>query len=526
MSMIQRVALVGLPGSGKSTVAPLLAERLGWSSVDLDVEVTAASGRTPAAIIAGDGEASFREVELATLQAVLRRSGPVVIACGGGVITQPAAQKALTDMCAVVWLDAPDAVLVERLGDVATRPLLEGSAATTLPRLRAHRAAAHQAAHLRVNADDQPEAVASRIAAVVEGAVTVGVSGRSYCVEVRPGGIDDVVLHIPAGAARVALVADRAVGAATSRLVAGMRSAGISTTVLPVSGGETIKTWAGAGRLLARLGAAGLQRNDCVIALGGGTVGDLAGFAAATYLRGIAWVNVPTTLLAMVDSALGGKTGVNLARGKNLAGAIWQPHAVICDPNLLETQDDRSFRSAFAEIVKYSMITETRLSTDLDARLDLLLSRDPHALSDAVRECCAIKARVVSIDERDHGQRAVLNYGHTVGHALEAAAGFGERLLHGEALAVGMSAAGRLSIRELGCPAEDIDWQDEMITRCGLGTSLVFEPERVLEHMRADKKMVGDRLGWILLGSKGHPRSGQHVPEPEVREALVAVLAP
>jgi 3-dehydroquinate synthetase len=129
------------------------------------------------------------------------------------------------------------------------------------------------------------------------------------------------------------------------------------------------------------------------------------------------------------------------------------------------------------------------------------------------------------LDERDRGERAVLNYGHTVGHALEAAAGFGERLLHGEAVAVGMSAAGRLSIRELGCPVEDIDWQDEMIIRCGLGTSLVFEPERVLEHMRADKKMVGDQLGWVLLDSRGHPRSGQHVPEPAVRDALHAVLA-
>ncbi len=346
-----------------------------------------------------------------------------------------------------------------------------------------------------------------------------------YHVEVRPGAIDDVVLHIPADVTRIAVIADRAAVAATSRLVASLRSAGISTTVLPLPGGESLKTWSAAGRLLARFGAAGLQRNDCVLALGGGTVGDLAGFAAATYLRGIAWVNVPTTLLAMVDSALGGKTGVNLARGKNLAGAIWQPHAVICDPNLLATQDDRSYRSAFAEIVKYSMIAETPLTDQLDAHLDRLLGRDPEALTDAIRECCAIKAQIVSADERDTGVRAVLNYGHTVGHALEAAAGLGEQLLHGEAVAVGMSAAGRLSMVELGCPAEDIAWQDEMITRCGLATSLVFDPQRVLEHMGADKKTIGDRLGWVLLESRGHPRSGQHVPEPAVRAALQAVLA-
>jgi shikimate kinase / 3-dehydroquinate synthase len=523
--MIGRIALVGLPGSGKSTIAPLLAARLGWSSVDLDDEITVASGRTPGAIIDGEGEAAFRDLEFATLQTVLLRPGPLVLACGGGLITRPQAKRLLTDACAVVWLDAPDAVLVERLGDVAGRPLLEGSAATAIPRLRARRAEAHRTAHLRVSSDEQPDATASRIAAALMGAARVSVDAGAYHVEVRPGAIDDVVLHIPAGATRIALVADRAVPPATSRLVAALRSAGISTAVLQVPGGEALKTWTAAGRLLARLGTAGLQRNDCVIALGGGTVGDLAGFAAATYLRGIAWVNVPTTLLAMVDSAIGGKTGVNLARGKNLAGAIWQPHAVICDPGLLTTQDDRSFRAAFAEIVKYSMIAETSLNEDLDTHLDRLLSRDPQALTDTVRECCAIKAAVVSVDERDTGQRAVLNYGHTIGHALEAATGLGERLLHGEAVAVGMSAAGRLSILELGCPAEDIAWQDEMITRCGLGASLVFETQRVLEHMRADKKSVGDRLGWVLLESRGHPRSGQHVPEHDVRAALEAVRA-
>ncbi len=321
------------------------------------------------------------------------------------------------------------------------------------------------------------------------------------------------------------MVADQAVPKAADRLVASLRSAGISTTLLSIPGGESVKTWAAVGRLLGRLGGAGLERNDCVIALGGGTVGDLAGFAAATYLRGIAWVNVPTTLLAMVDSAVGGKTGVNLSRGKNLAGAFWQPRAVICDPEVLVSQPDRSYRSAFAEIVKYAMIAETPLVATLETDLDRLLARDLAALAATIRECCAIKSRVVSSDDREAGPRAVLNYGHTVGHALEAASGMGETLLHGEAVAVGMHAAGLLSIRELGCPAGDIDWQDAMISRCGLATSLVFEPERVLEHMSADKKNVAGELGWVLLERRGVPRSGQHVPELDVRETLEAVRA-
>jgi shikimate kinase/3-dehydroquinate synthase len=525
MTSVTRIALVGLPGSGKTTVAPLLAERLGWAVVDLDDEIREASGRRPAEILATDGEGAFRELELATLDTVTQRPGPMVIACGGGLIGIPAARTLLIDRCVVVWLDAPDVVLIERLGDVSTRPLLEGSAATGIPLLRGRRERAHQTAHLHVDAGERPEEVAATIATALESAVAVTIPEGRYHVAVRPGALDDVVLHVPSGARRVAVVADRAVPQAADRLVASLRSAGISTTLLRVAGGESVKTWTAAGRLLGRLGSAGLERNDCVIALGGGTVGDLAGFAAATYLRGIAWVNIPTTLLAMVDSAVGGKTGVNLSRGKNLAGAFWQPRAVICDPEVLGTQPERSFRSAFAEIVKYAMIAETTLVATLDEHLEALLARDLGLLTETVRECCAIKARVVSSDDRDSGARAVLNYGHTVGHALEAAAGMGQTLLHGEAVAVGLRAAGLLSIRELGCPAGDIEWQDAMISRCGLATSLVFDPERVLAHMSADKKHVAGTLGWVLLAGRGMPRSGQHVPERDVREALEAVRA-
>jgi len=525
MTAVRRIALVGLPGSGKSTIAPLVAERLGWTAVDLDQEIASSAGRTPASIIATDGERHFRDLELSALEQALRRPEPVVIACGGGLITQPAARRLLSELCTVVWLDASDEVLIQRVGDGAGRPMLGGSAEHGIPRLRGSRTGAHQSSHVRISADEPPEAVASRVISALEGSIRVDLAERTYHIEVRAGALDDVVLHVPAAATHVALIADRAVRSTSDRLVASLRSAGIATTVLEVPGGEPLKTWATAGDMLDRLGTAGLQRNDCIIALGGGTVGDLAGFVAATYLRGVAWVNVPTTLLAMVDSAIGGKTGVNLTRGKNLAGVIWQPRAVICDPDLLATQDDRSFRSAFAEIVKYSMIADTTLAADLDGRLDRLLSRDTDALTGTIRKCCAIKARIVSNDERESGGRAVLNYGHTVGHALEAAAGFGDALLHGEAVAVGMRAAGLLSIRTLGCPDGEIGWQDEMISRCGLSTTSVFDPERVLGHMRADKKTVGDRLGWILLARRGHPRLEQRVPDAEVRAALNAVLA-
>jgi shikimate kinase len=186
MSAVRRIALVGLPGSGKSTIAPLVSRGLGWDTVDLDDEISRASGRSPAVIIATEGEQAFRDRELTVLEAVLRRPGPVVIACGGGLIAQPAARRLLTELCTVVWLDAPDSVLVERVGDGAERPMLGGSAEAGIPRLRGSRARAHQSAHLRVGAGDTPDAVASRVIAALDGAVRIDLAERAYHVEVRP----------------------------------------------------------------------------------------------------------------------------------------------------------------------------------------------------------------------------------------------------------------------------------------------------------------------------------------------------
>lgn len=576
ITAVRRVALVGLPGSGKSAVGAALARRLGWRHVDTDALVERKAGMSVAEVFAAEGEAGFRKRELAALSEAVTGPEPVVVSCGGGLAAQPAAGALLFDSAWVVWLDAGDSVLLRRLGDAADRPLLRADPVTALAALRAERAAAHGRAHLRVDVDDwdveevvdavvdglagarvprdRPAAAPASSTAEAAGAASssgeavrrspapgsrkssfplqeavaakalrVDLGSRSYGVTVGAGILPTVLDSIPDGATRVALVADRAV-LDTARALATLLRPSLRVTVTPITGGEPAKTWAGAGRLLNRLASLSLDRGDCVVALGGGTVGDLAGFAAAAYQRGIAVVQVPTTLLAMVDSAIGGKTGVNLPRGKNLAGFFWQPRAVVCDVDVLRTVPERDWRAAFAEILKYAMIAGPDLRATVDAHLDALLARDPQALIPVIGRCCEIKAEVVSGDERESGRRAILNYGHTAGHALETVTGHGDTLVHGEAVAIGMRVAGALSVTLNGCPPDDVRWQDSVLRRCGLGAvPSGIDARRVVEATRADKKSRAGAVRWVLLDRLGAASFGHPVPEDAVLDALAAV---
>jgi shikimate kinase / 3-dehydroquinate synthase len=538
VTALRRVALVGLPGSGKSAVGAALARRLGWRHVDTDALVEQRAGRSVSQVFAEEGEEGFRARELAALQEALAGDGALVLSCGGGLVAQPDAGALLIESAWVVWLDAGDTVLLRRLGDAADRPLLRADPISALQRLRAERAAAHARAHLRVDVDDwDVEGVVDAVVDALSGAriaggadvrspareLSVDLGPRSYPVTVRPGAVEAVLEALPRGASRVAVVADRAVLDHARRLVALLRR-DVRASLIPVAGGEQVKTWASAGRLVNRLAALGLDRGDCVVAVGGGTVGDLAGFAAATYQRGLPVIQVPTTLLAMVDSAIGGKTGVNLPTGKNLAGAFWQPRAVVCDVDVLGSVPERDWRAAFAEIVKYSMIAAADLRAVLDAHLDALLARDRDALVPVIARCCEIKAQVVSDDEREAGRRAILNYGHTVGHALETVTGHGETLVHGEAVAAGMRVAGLLSVRLRGCPAGDVRWQDEVLRRCGIGAIPAgVDVPRVVEATRADKKSRAGAVRWVLVDGLGSASFGHLVPEDEVQAAISEV---
>jgi len=285
------------------------------------------------------------------------------------------------------------------------------------------------------------------------------------------------------------------------RLMTALAGRRVAHCVLP--DGEAHKTLATLGRVLDALVEARMNRDCAVLALGGGVVGDIAGFAAACYQRGVAYAQLPTTLLAQVDSSVGGKTGVNHPGGKNLIGAFHQPVAVIADTDTLGTLPDRELRAGVAEVIKYGLISDAAFFDWLEDNIGRLLAREPQALGYAIRRSCETKAAIVARDEREQGERALLNFGHTFGHAIEAGAGYGA-WLHGEAVGVGMLLAAQLSQRIGKLPATDVDRLRDLLLRAGLPV----EPPRLgaaraLELMRMDKKVRAGQVRLVLLERLG-----------------------
>jgi 3-dehydroquinate synthase len=293
-----------------------------------------------------------------------------------------------------------------------------------------------------------------------------------------------------------------------------LTASGFDPFLVTVPAGETTKTLRSVQACCDQLAARRLERQSFIVALGGGVVGDLAGFVAATYLRGLAFVQVPTTLLAQVDSSVGGKVGVNLRAGKNLVGAFYQPRLVLCDLQTLRTLPDREFRAGLAEVIKYGIIRDGALFRRLERDLEALLGKELTALAAVVARCCQIKAEVVGQDETESGLRAILNFGHTVGHAIEATSGYGN-YLHGEAIAVGQVAAAWLSASVGGLAGAEVDRIENLLARAGLPVRIPLpaaQRARVLTAMRLDKKVRGGELRFVLADRIGHARWGREVP--------------
>ena len=359
--------------------------------------------------------------------------------------------------------------------------------------------------------------------------VQVALGERSYDIVIGAGLISQAGTHLRAilPGARAAIVTDENVaGLHLPALQNALAQAGIETTTITIPAGETSKSFARLQGVVDRLLDARLERNDVVIAFGGGVVGDLAGFAAAITRRGMQLVHIPTSLLAQVDSSVGGKTGINAAQGKNLIGAFHQPRLVLADTDLLATLPAREFAAGYGEVVKYALIDRPEFFAWLETNREAVFAGGETCIR-AVTECCKAKAAIVAADEREAGRRALLNLGHTFAHALEGACGYdATRLVHGEAVAIGLVLAHRFSA-ELGlAPGEDTERVRDHLSQAGLPVAISAIPgpplaaAQLMHHIGQDKKVSRGRLAFILTKGIGRAFIAEDVAEDTVRQFL------
>jgi 3-dehydroquinate synthase len=544
---VQRIFLIGLPAAGKTTTGRALAQWLRWSFLDLDDLIAARAGKSVAAIFADEGEARFRELESATLIAVSARER-AVIATGGGVGENPANRALMHETGYAICLEVTPATALQRLSLEAegrgiamsvARPLLAGTdALARLGELQTRRQKWYGDADLIIDANvEAPDTIAQHIVASLAIAGSLAGNGAppsSRRIATATGAPYDSVIGWGALAGLAQrlerLNAPRRLSIITDSLVAPLyedevaevlRQAGFDPATHVIPAGEANKTLDHWRSVLDWLAARRAERGEYLIALGGGVVGDLAGFAAATYLRGVPLVHVPTSLLAQVDSSIGGKVGVDLPQGKNLVGAFYPPQLVVADPALLLTLPRRQFVAGWAECIKLGVALDIDYFAFLEGHADALLRLEPGRLCDAIARAVAIKAGVVERDERERDERALLNYGHTLGHAIEQVTGY-ERWLHGEAVAIGMAFAARLGLQIGVTPAEIVERQDALLRHIGLPTRLDDEPlEALVDAMAHDKKARDGTLRWVLPTALGQSEL-LALPVGDIRAALSA----
>lgn len=546
---VRSIVLVGFSGAGKSTVGRLLAAKLAWPLVDLDEEIERHYGMTISEVFATHGEAHFRATERRVLLDALARPQAVIATGGGAIAAEDAWSPEVLggEGVLVVSLDVRPETTLARLtaqqaaeGTRTERPMLAGDDPLSRIRaLKAARQAMYDRAHVTLNTDaTRPELIAAEIAYLS----TVGAGGASGItlktpsgesrIWIGPGAVNPLGVFLKdryPKARRAWIVSDERVGALHGeRLIEQIGRHKISADLKMVPVGEGSKSLGTAGGLYDWLLRGGVERNDVVVALGGGVIGDLAGFVAATVLRGVGLVQVPTSLLAMVDSSVGGKTGINHAAGKNLIGAFHQPPLVVIDPQFLGTLPPRELTSGWAEIVKHAVIqpsTPHGERADLWDFLDrnaenLKCLREP-ATTYLIQRNVQLKAWVVEADEREANLRQILNFGHTLGHAIEAAE---YRYLHGEAIAVGMRATARIGVEMGTCDVALVERLDATLDRFGLPAKVRADLDQVLALTKSDKKRGAGKQRWILPLSEGGVVIRDDVPEAVVRAALAAVL--
>ena len=521
------IFLVGMMGAGKTTVGKHLAKALSREFVDLDHELEARCGVKIPMIFEIEGEQGFRKRERQVLADCSQRRG-IVLATGGGAVLAQENRKALSERGIVIYLRAGVDELFRRTSRDRNRPLLAtADPRATLESLLAFReplyaqvadiivetgaaSIAALAQHLIEQIQASPK-VANLQAKVLPPAmhtVKVATPGGHYPIHIAPGRLAHLAHSIPADATSIALITnpniDRLLGEKVKQVLA---QTGCKLISISLPDGEAYKTFETLNLVFDAMLGAKLDRRTVIVALGGGVIGDMAGFAAATYMRGVRFVQVPTTLLAQVDSSVGGKTAVNHPHGKNMIGAFYQPIAVEIDTDVLNSLPERELSAGLAEVIKYGLILDAEFFSWCEKNVLGLRARDPDLLATAIQRSCEFKAYVVSKDERETGMRANLNLGHTFGHAIEAGLGYGQ-WLHGEAVGCGLLMAADLSAEVFGFPRSDVDRVRSLVQAIGcptVGPRLGGISEWT-SLMLGDKKAEAGEIQFVLM-----PKLGQAV---------------
>jgi 3-dehydroquinate synthase len=545
---MQRIFLTGLSGAGKSTVGRRVAALLNWDFVDTDELLAAGAGMTVGRALTEYGEQRFRLLESEALREAASRER-VVIATGGGAVIAEANRALLQEQGLTVYLQTRVETAWQRVqqhldaeGQQAARPLVAGpQGQQRLSDLLATRAAWYEQAAVHIATDARSlEDVARQVivTALAHGQLLSANPARISSNLRLAGSVSQAVIEwgsfcqLPAAltamgvSRRVFVVTDAAVGELYADAVrALLEQEGLEPRIFTVPAGESSKSFACFQQLIDQLVEQHAERSEPIVALGGGVVGDLTGFVASCYQRGIPLVQVPTTLLAQIDSAVGGKTGINHALGKNLIGAFYQPELIFVDPALLLTLPERVYCEGWAEIVKTGVILDAELFALLEEHLPEIARREGELLTQVVARCIRLKMDVVQGDERDGGLRNILNYGHTFGHALEATTAYGT-WLHGEAVSIGMEVAGHIALARGLWSEEALRRQRALSQAIGLPIACPgVDGEAILRAMQHDKKVQAGRTRWILPTRIGQAQMYGDIPLETVRAAIGAVCS-
>ncbi len=543
----RNIALIGFSATGKTAVAGKLAERLKWNLVDIDKAIELKTGKSIPEIFQNEGEQKFREMEHIELRDACLQS-KTVIATGGGAILSEKNRKLLKNNCVVICLEADVETIYKRLlrdtvysSNPVVRPLLAvENPKAKISELKATRQRHYAIADWTVHTDTltTDEATQETLRGyqhiirhseqdLLQGqddlACIVNAASRVYPVYAGWGLLDTLGKRMReleiTGTATV--ISDKNVhNLYGKKCRESLEQAGYTVFQHIVRPGEASKTIANALRIVDELINNKIDRNGVIVALGGGMVGDLAGFVAATYLRGVPFIQVPTSLLAMVDASIGGKVAVNHARGKNLIGAFYQPWMVLADTGTLTTLPERELVSGWAEVIKYGLILDATFFHYLEANSEKLKKLDSELVTTAIARSMSIKAYVVEEDERETGRRIILNYGHTLAHGLEAATAF-RTFLHGEAVSIGMAAAASVSHRMGLLSQNAVRRQQKLLETYGLplkSSEVKLAP--VLAAMQVDKKVKEKTIRWVLLEDIGKAFLRDDIPVQEIEQVL------